>query len=73
MSLCTLYYNPEHPASFSSVARLVKASISSKRDVENWLAGPDTYTLHKPFRKRFPRNPYTVTTLMMYGKWILQI
>jgi transposase InsO family protein len=63
MSLSKLYYNPEHPASFSSVPKLVKASKSSKRDVEKWLAGQDTYTLHKPVRKRFPRNPYTVTNI----------
>ena len=28
-----------------------------------WLAGQNTYTLHKPIRKRFPRNPYTVTNI----------
>jgi transposase InsO family protein len=31
--------------------------------VEEWLPGEDTYMLHKPVRKRFPRNPYTVTNL----------
>jgi len=25
--------------------------------------GQFTYTLHKPVRKRFPRNPYTVTNI----------
>ena len=27
------------------------------------LLGQNTYTLHKPVRKRFPRNPYTVTNI----------
>ena len=42
---------------------LVNASNSKKRDVEDWLSGPKTYTLHKPVRKIFPRNPYTVTNI----------
>jgi hypothetical protein len=29
------------------------------KDVEDWLAGHDTYALHKPF----PRNPYTVINI----------
>ena len=28
-----------------------------------WLSGENTYNLHKPFRKRFPRNPYTLTNI----------
>jgi hypothetical protein len=31
--------------------------------VGEWLAGQNTYTLHKPVRKRFPRNPYSVTNI----------
>ena len=27
------------------------------------MSGQDTYTLHKPAPKRFPRNPYTVTNI----------
>jgi len=46
---------------FGSAAKLVKASKNNKRAVEEWLSGQDTYSLHKPVRKRFPRNPYTVT------------
>jgi hypothetical protein len=62
MSLGTIYYDPKHPAGFSSVAKLVRSAKSNK-NVEEWLSGADTYTLHKPVRKRFPRNPYTVTNL----------
>jgi len=31
--------------------------------VNDWLSGQNTYTLDKPVRKRFPRNPYTVTNI----------
>jgi hypothetical protein len=63
MSLGKVYYDPKHAAGFGSVAKLVKASKCKKSDVEDWLAGQNTYTLHKPVRKRFPRNPYTVTNI----------
>jgi len=29
-----------------------------------WLEEQDAYTLHRPVRKRFARNPYTVTNVM---------
>ena len=46
-----------------SVANLVRASETDKGIVEGWLSGQNTYTLHKPVRKIFPRNPYTVTNI----------
>ena len=61
MPLGKVYYDPKHAAGFGSAEKLVKARKHKKRDVEKWLAGQKTYTLHKPVRKRFPRNPYTVT------------
>ena len=63
MSLGKVYYDPKHPAGFGSVAKLVKASKNKKQDVEEWLSGQNTYTLHKPVRKKFPRNPFTVTNI----------
>jgi hypothetical protein len=33
-------------------------------DFKGWLQKQDTYTLHRPVRKRFPRNPYTVNNIM---------
>ena len=58
-----IYYDPKRPAGFGSVAKFVKAGKSNKRHVEEWLSGHDIYTLHKPARKRFARNPYTVTNI----------
>jgi transposase InsO family protein len=60
MSLGEVYYDPKHAAGFGSVAKLVKDRKNKKKDVEEWLSGQDTYTLHKPARKRFPCNPYMV-------------
>jgi len=31
--------------------------------VNDWLSAQNTYTPHKPVRKRFPRNPYTATNI----------
>jgi len=63
MSLGNIYYDPKHAAGFGSLAKLVKASKNKKRDVEEWLSGQNTYTLNKPVRKSFPRNPYTVPNI----------
>jgi len=63
MSLGKIYYDPKHTAGFSSAAKLVGAAKSNKINVKKWLSGQDTYTLHKPVRKRLHRNPYTVTNI----------
>jgi hypothetical protein len=55
MSLIKIYYDPKHTARFSSVEKLVSAAKSSKRNVEEWLSGENTYILHKSVRKRFSR------------------
>jgi hypothetical protein len=63
MSLGTIHYDPKYPAGFSSVAKLAQSANTNKKHVQEWLSAEDTYTLHKPVRKRFPRNPYTVTNI----------
>ena len=67
MSLGKVHYDRKHAALFGSAAKLVKASKNNKRAVEEWLSGQDTYSLHKPVTKRFPRHPYTVTYID--GAW----
>ena len=64
MSLGNVYYDPKLPAGFGSVAKLVKVSKSKKRNVEVWLSSQNMYTLHKPVRKSFPSNRYTVTNIV---------
>ena len=63
MSLGKVYYVPKHAAGHGSVSNLVKAIKTKKGDVAEWLSGRNTYILHKPVRKSFPRNPYTVTNI----------
>ena len=59
--LTELYYNAESPACYAGVSALLrhakklKPSVR-KKDVEDFLYRQRTYTLHKPRRKRFPRN-----------------
>ena len=60
-----IYYNPKNPASFSTADKLYSSAkkiipdlvISQNKD---WLSGEFTYTLHKPIRKKFTRNPIIV-------------
>lgn len=63
--LSKVYYDTSHPASFSGVENLWKAvsPAVSKKDVRTWLQSQDTYTLHKPLRRRFPRNKYLVDNI----------
>jgi hypothetical protein len=60
-----VYYDPARVAGFSTLARLSKAVKPETRTaIKSWLEEQDTFTLHRPVRKRFPRNPYTVNNLM---------
>ncbi len=54
------YYNPGDPGSYGGIDPLVRASKHKRKAVVDWLRTQDTYTLHKPVRKRFPRNRYVV-------------
>ena len=72
-----LYYVPSHTAGFSTFNKLhaaakqtgVKKHTASK--LTAWLEKQDAYTLHKPVRKHFPRNPYTVNRVMDAWEWNL--
>ena len=55
-----VYYDPKHPASFGSAKTLRKAVGGSLDDAKNWLRSQETYTLHRPIRKRFSRNKIQV-------------
>ena len=58
-----LYYNPRHEASFGGLEKLYRTAKATKNnqkisrnDVRNWLRSQETYTLHKPVRRNYPRN-----------------
>jgi len=64
-----LYYDPARPTAFSTLRKLVVAAKKKRMnikldDIRDWLEKRDAYTLHRPNRKRFARNPYTVNNVM---------
>ena len=58
-----LYYNPEDPGSYGGVDRLFRSAKKAgvkgvtRGWVNQFLADQQSYTLHKPPRRRFKRNP----------------
>jgi len=69
-----LYTDPAAPSTFFSLHKLqqaVRHAPSNKKQtkkktpsqIKEWLETQDAYTLHRPLRKRFPRNPYTVNNI----------
>lgn len=58
-----IYYDVSHPAGFSSISRLTEAMRGKlkRKDVTKWLQSQETYTLHKPSQKHFPRNKYILS------------
>lgn len=63
-TLKKVYFDPSHPASFGSAQKLydvVKKEGISLGQVKKWLAQQLTYSLHKPKRRRFKRNPIVVS------------
>ena len=59
-TLKSIYYDVKHPAGFSSVNKLAKASGFSHAQVKKWLKAQSTYTLHKQARKTYPTRHYIV-------------
>ena len=49
-TLKAIYYKAKHPAGFSSIQNLVKASGFTYNQVKKWLKAQRTYTLHKQAR-----------------------
>jgi len=63
-----LYSEPTAPSAFSSLHKLREAvRHATKRktpgQIKAWLETQDAYTMHRPVRERFPRNPYTVNNI----------
>jgi hypothetical protein len=60
-----IYYDPKNPAAFSTLERLYEATEKSisRTKIKKWLEEQRTYSLHKPKRKRFPRNFYDVDNI----------
>jgi len=60
-----LYYELRQPSALSTFKELqCAAKTKSASDIRTWLQKQDAYKLHKPIRKRFPRNPYSVNNVL---------
>jgi len=62
-----LQYDVVRPSAFSTLwnLRLVTTAKKKSADVfKAWIEKQDTYTLLRTLRKRFARNPYTVSNAM---------
>jgi hypothetical protein len=57
----SIYYNLSAPASYGGLSKF-KPKGYTKKEVREWLQSQDTYTLHKPTRRRFTR-----IRLVVYG------
>src|ERR1700729_3139302 len=55
------YYEPSRPGAYGGAVALQR-NLPKRRtkEIKEWLSHQDTYTLHKPIRRRFKRRP-TVT------------
>ena len=53
------YYNLSAPASYGGLSKF-KPKGYTKKEVREWLQSQDTYTLHKPTRRRFTRRRVVV-------------
>ena len=63
--LADLYYEPRAPSAFSTYEKLKRAAkTKSASHIKTWLQKQVAYTLHRPVRKRFPRNPYSVNIIL---------
>ena len=63
-----VYYSPGEAGSFGGVNMLFEATkrhnkVLNRRRVAAWLSDQDSYTLHKPARRRFKRNKTVVSDI----------
>ena len=63
-----MFYDPSGDTSFGTYEKLLRKTKTlpgaKPSEVKLWLEQQDAHTLHRPVRKRFPRNPHTVSNLL---------
>jgi hypothetical protein len=52
----SVYYEAGKPGSYGRIKALARYSASPIKTAKSWLGTQDTYTLHKPIMKKFPRR-----------------
>ena len=60
-----IFHNPLNPGGYSGVDSVYRAARKdnlniTRQEIATWLSSQPAYTLHKPLRKRFGRNPVLV-------------
>ena len=65
MKFDKLYYDPKSPAGEQALYKLARKSSKTVKlkDVRNWLKKQQTYTLHKPIRRKFLRRKTVVARI----------
>lgn len=56
-----IYYDTSNPVSYAGARNILRVYPGSKPEIINFLNSQDSYTLHKPVRRKFPRLHYNVT------------
>ena len=52
-----VYYDESRPGSYGGVEALARVNKQTKKKkIEDWLGSQDTYTIHKPIKKKFHRR-----------------
>ena len=67
-----LYHEPQRSSGFSNLRRVQAAARQSNPEkspieLKDWFEKHNAYTLQRPVRKTFPRNPYNTDNLI--GVW----
>lgn len=57
------YYDPAHPAGYGTATKLQLATKKKPDEIQHFLQGQDSHTLHYPVRKNFARNRVVATTI----------
>ncbi len=64
LALQRVYFNPKHPAAFGGINKLWTSIRGAKKtQAQKWLSNQRIYQLHKPIRKKFPRNRVIVSSI----------
>jgi transposase InsO family protein len=76
-TLTRLYYSLNEPSALSGINRLFKAAQEihpniGRSDIERWLEKQDTYTLHKPARRKLRAEP-RVFVKHMDDQWAIDL
>ncbi len=64
--LRSIYYDPEHPASYSGVEKLFKAArkagkyVIDRVRIKKWLEKQEPYTINRQINRKFPRRKVVV-------------